>query len=58
MKIFDCCLHCKHNVCTVTFDMASGWAVSHKNVCKITHKEKADTDTCKRFRHKVSILAA
>ena len=52
------CLYCKHNICSVTYDLVWGYVVSHKNTCKITHKEKADKDTCKRYIHKPPILAA
>lgn len=55
---FESCLYCKHNICSVTYDLVCGYAISHKNTCKITHKEKADNDTCKRFRHKQPIKAA
>ena len=57
MKQFESCQYCKHNACSVTYDLVFGTAISHKNTCKITHKEKADNDTCKRFSHRPPILA-
>lgn len=52
MSRIDYCKYCKHNRCSVTYSLIwGGEPISHRNVCKITHKEKADTDTCKRFKY-------
>ena len=58
MSKFESCLYCKHNICSVTYDLVSGRALYHKNTCKITHKEKKDSDACKRYKFKHSIVAA
>lgn len=55
---FESCLYCKHNICAVIYDLTFGNALYHKNTCKITHKEKADYNTCKKFKYQYPILAA
>ena len=55
--MLNCCKYCKHNKCSISYDLDLQREISRINTCKITHKEHQDYHTCKRFKYGIEALA-
>lgn len=55
--MLNSCKNCKYNNCKITISIITNRLLYHTNICKITKKEKADNDCCKRYKYKLIIAA-